>query len=267
MQYGFIGLGNMATAIIKGMTTKGGINGDSIRGYDISAERMRVLGEDYGVFAENSVEQLAKVADTLILAVKPQVLQSLLQQLKPYINKDMLIISIAAGKDIAFLEQYLGNDLPIIRVMPNINAKVGAATCCFSVNSQVNAAHKQIVQQLFATIGSISELPEHLFSAFTAICGSSPAFTYMYIDALAKAAVKAGMPRQQALQLAADGVYGSAAMILQSGEHPGALVDQVCSPGGTTIDGVLCLDELGFCHAVHQAVEAVIEKDKKLSGK
>ncbi|MEG2212956.1 MAG: pyrroline-5-carboxylate reductase dimerization domain-containing protein, partial [Clostridiales bacterium] len=133
--------------------------------------------------------------------------------------------------------------------------------------SRVLPIHKQIVEEMFCSIGVISELAENLFSVFTAICGSAPAFTYLYIDALAKAAVAAGMPRAQALALAAHGVYGSAKMVMESELHPGELVDQVCSPGGTTIEGVLALERAGFASGIHQAVAAVIAKDKKLAEK
>jgi pyrroline-5-carboxylate reductase len=174
------------------------------------------------------------------------------------------VISVAAGRTLAFLEDGLGPDLPIARVMPNINAKVGASTSAFAVNSRCAESHKSIVQALFSTVGAIIELPEEQFSIFTAIAGSSPAFSYMYIDALARAAVRGGLSRDKALEIAASAVYGSAKMILESREHPFTLIDQVSSPGGTTIEGICALQEHGFESAVHKAVAATALKDKNL---
>ncbi len=262
MNYAFIGLGNMASAIIKGMAKSGQFTNDEILGFDIIEKKAEELA-DFGLKTCNSIEKVA-AADVIILAVKPQILPQVLPLLKGSIINQPLIISIAAGKEIAYFEHQLGK-LPIVRVMPNINATVGAATSAYVGNDIATLENKQLVARLFATVGTVIELPEHLFGVFGAVAGASPAFAYMYIDSLARVAVAAGMTKQQALDIAASTVFGSAKMVLASSEHPWSLIDKVCSPGGTTIEGVLSLQADGFEDAVHRAIAAVIEKDKKLS--
>ncbi len=264
MKYAFIGLGNMAGAIIQGMIAAGVASGEEIGGYDIDPAQCQRLQQSCGIALCADLCQAAQ-AETLVLAVKPQILPALLPDLTAVLPQSTLVISIAAGKDLAFLQQALGGNRPIVRVMPNINAKAAAATSCYTPNEQVTQEQESTVKQMFSAIGSITKLDEKLFSVFTALCGSAPAFSYMYIDALAQAAVAAGMPRHLALNLAADAVAGSARMVLQSGEHPAALTDQVCSPGGVTIEGVLQLHRAGFVSAVHQGMTAMIAKDKQLA--
>ena len=174
------------------------------------------------------------------------------------------MVSIAAGKTLAYLAENLPKDMPIVRVMPNINAKIGASTTGICHNDAVTAEQLEAVKAVFATIGSVAEIPENHFGIFSVIGGASVAFAYMYMDALARAALKAGMPKKQALEIAAETVKGSAEMVLKSGEAPWSLVDQVCSPGGTTIEGVTTLQAKGFEAAVVAAFDAVLEKDKKI---
>ena len=264
MRYGFIGLGNMASAIIRGMIASELCAPGDIYGYEIRPEAARLLCKATSIPLCDTLEQTVAAADVLILAVKPQVLGSVLHDLKAFALQDKLIISIAAGKDLAFLGEGLGAQASIVRVMPNINAKVGASTSAFTANAQVTEEQKRTVEALFAAIGTVMELPETLFPVFSAIAGAAPAFCYMYIDALARAGVKGGMQRAQALEAAASTVLGSARMILESSEHPFTLIDQVTSPGGTTIEGICTLQRLGFESAVHQAIEAVVQKDKSL---
>lgn len=262
MNYGFIGLGNMATAITCGMLRSGSFTHDKILGFDISPDCCRAAAEN-GVEIKKSAEELADSSDVLVLAVKPQVAEDVYAVIKDRVQ-GKLIISIAAGKTIEFLENGLGSDKSLVRVMPNINAMVGAATCAYTANANVTDEHKKITEKIFGTVGTIDELPEKLFSVFTAIGGSSPAFAYIYIDALARAGVQHGMPKAQALKFAAATVMGSAKMVLESGVHPMELCDRVCSPAGTTVDGVMRLQSYGFEAAVHEAIHAVVEKDKKL---
>ena len=263
MKYSFIGLGNMATAIAGGMIRSGEFAHDIICGCDISREMCDRAHDRLGIDAVTDTLSCISDADVVIVAVKPQVTESVFAQIKEHVG-GKLIISIAAGKSISYLENGLGADKSIVRVMPNINAMVGAATCAYTANSCVSDGQKEIARRIFATVGTATELPEKLFSIFTAIGGSSPAFAYMYIDALARAGVAHGMTKAQALEIAASTVYGSAKMIMESGLHPMELCDRVCSPAGTTIDGVLSLQANGFESAVHAAVNAVVEKDKKL---
>lgn len=266
MNYGFIGAGNMASAIIKGMTVgTGSFDGKNIYVYDLNPAPAEDLAKLCGINICKNTEDIIKNSDVVVLAVKPNVLKSVLDLTRESLfKKSPLVISIAAGKTIEFLENYLSSKLPIVRVMPNINAKVGCATSAFCPNASVTEEQKEIVRNLFSTVGSITELPENMFSIHGVIGGAAPAFAYLYIDALARAAVKAGMPKKQALELTAQTVLGSAKMVLESGEHPWALIDQVCSPGGTTIEGVCSLEASGFETALCKAFDAVYEKDKRL---
>ena len=263
MKYGFVGLGNMATAIIKGMISSGEYLPEKILGYAPSVRTGRPAAEMGATICASLAE--AASADVLLLAVKPQVMPSVLKELRGLGLAGKLVISVAAGRTLAFLQDGLGPDVAIARAMPNINAKVGASTSAFAANSHCTEAQKIIVQALFFTVGSAVELPEEQFSIFSAIAGASPAFSYMYIDALARAAVRGGLPKDKALEIAASSVYGSAKMILESREHPFALIDQVSSPGGITIEGVCTLQENGFESAVHKAVAASAMKDRNLA--
>lgn len=265
MKYGFIGLGNMATAIIKGMCNCGNFKSSSIYGYNRTKAKTTNLATTYRIESSNSIEELMANCDIIVLSVKPQILPDILPEVKKYLQDKHIIVSIAAGKNISYFQEKLTATTPIIRVMPNINAIIGASTSCYTTSEQVTQEQLQHVTSLFETVGTIIEIPEHLFSIFSTIGGASPAFTYMYIDALARAAVREGMPKSMALEIAAHAVLGSAKMILQSHEHPWALVDQVCSPGGTTIQGVSSLQSNHFETTIHDAVAAVTNKDRILS--
>lgn len=269
MKFGFIGAGNMATAIVKGMT----IGTNSYNGQDIFITSKTVtsaqkLATECAAWAKETAAEVAAESDVLVLAVKPHVLASVVPGLKEEIAaKKPLVVSIAAGKTLEYLASLLPEGTPIARVMPNINAKIGAATSGLCVNEYVTEEQKEIVKGMFETIGTVIDVEENHFGIFTVLAGSAPAFAYMYMDALARAAVKAGMPKKQALEIAAATVEGSAKMVLKSGEHPMALVDQVCSPGGTTIEGVVSLQANGFESTLTKAFDAVLEKDNKIAGK
>ncbi|MCI8341920.1 MAG: pyrroline-5-carboxylate reductase [Firmicutes bacterium] len=267
MKYGFIGGGNMASAIIGGML-KSGISPEEIAVYDASSEAMEILSSKFGVDTCSSQNELIEKSGVVTLSVKPNVLDNIIDSVKANLNgAKKLIISIAAGKTIEYLESHLGAKTPIARVMPNINAKVLMAVSGYCVNSAVEAKDTETVERIFKSIGTIAAVDEKHFGIFMAIASSSPAFSYIYINALAAAAQKAGMPKKQALKIAAAATEGSAHMIWESGEHPWELADSVCSPGGTTIEGVSVLEDRGFESTVIKAVEAVIEKDLKIQGK
>lgn len=262
MHYGFIGAGNMASAIIRGAVASGGFAKETIGAYDCDADKTQNLHAQCGMRVFDTLEALAAWSDILVLAVKPQVLDTLLPSLRPLCTGKTLF-SIAAGKTLDYYAERLG-PLPMVRLMPNINARVRASATSLCANAQASAADVEAAKALFAAVGTVIELPETLFPVFGAIAGASPAFSYMYIDALAKAGVRAGMPRDAALTAAAGAVLGSAKLVMESGEHPLALADQVCSPGGTTIEGVCTLHGCGFEGIVEEAVLAVIEKEKCL---
>ncbi len=266
MRFGFIGAGNMVSAIVKGMT----IGGGGYQGKDIfitsktvtSAQKLAdVCGANVCKTAVEVIEQ----SDILILGVKPHILAEVLPALKNAIaKKQPVVVSIAAGKTLAYLAEHLPENTSVLRVMPNINAKIGASTTGICANAVVTAEQFAQVKQVFETIGSVAEIPEQHFAIFSVIGGASVAFAYMYMDALARAALKAGMPKAQALDIVAETVKGSAEMVHKSKEAPWVLIDQVCSPGGTTIEGVTTLQAKGFEAAVVSAFDAVLQKDTKI---
>ena len=262
---GFIGVGNMATAIIKGVIASGMLSGENIAVYDIAKEKAEALSKEYGLKVFDSENEIAEKCDKIVLSVKPNVFPSLLNKIDAELKaSDPLIISIAAGKTLEFISDCLSYDAKLVRVMPNINAKVGAAVSAYCGKDNVSQADLDFVKSLCESFGIAVNIEEKLFSTYSAIGGCSPAFAYMFIDSLARGAVKNGMPKNIALEVAAGAVLGSAKMILESQEHPWQLVDQVCSPGGTTIEGVTSLQNDGFESAVIDAVQAAIDKDKRL---
>ena len=262
---GFIGTGNMATAIIKGVIASGMLSGEDIAVYDIAKEKAEALANEYGLTAFESENEIAQMCDKVVLSVKPNVFPSLLDKIDAELKElNPLIISIAAGKTLEFISDCLSYDAKIVRVMPNINAKVGAAVSAYCGKDNVSEDELCFVKDLCESFGIAVNIEEKLFSTYSAIGGCSPAFAYMFIDSLARGAVKNGMPKNIALEVAAGAVLGSAKMILESDEHPWQLVDQVCSPGGTTIEGVTSLQNDGFESAVIDAVQAAIDKDKRV---
>lgn len=263
MNYGFIGGGNMADAILKGITEKKELISDSsLYVYDISTEKMAALEKKYGVVSCQNIKELLTQVNTVVLCVKPHILPEILPEIKKNLSENApLFISIAVSVSLSRLEAFLGETVPIVRAMPNINAKASAATIAYCKNAACTPKHLETVCRLFSQIGSITEIGEEEFSIFGVLAGSSPAFCYLYIDTLARAAVKAGMSKQKALQFSAQTVLGSAKMVLETTEHPWSLIDQVCSPGGTTIEGITSLQENGFEKALEKAFEATLQKD------
>lgn len=265
MNIGFIGCGNMACAIIKGITESGVVKGEEIYAYDPSVPTLDNLIAKFGINKCKNAREVVKLTDYTVLAVKPNVLTSVLNEINITLEEnDTAIISIAAGKTLEFIRDNLSHDNKIIRIMPNINAKVAASCSAYCTNSLATEADKKAIEEIFGAIGEITELDEKYFPQFGVIAGCSPAFAYMFIDALARAGVKNGMKKDEALKFAAQSVLGSAKMVLESGCHPYELIDQVCSPGGTTIEGITSLQADGFEAAVHNAVNKAVEKDKKL---
>lgn len=262
---GFIGTGNMATAIIKGIVSSGFLKGEEIGVFDVIKEKAQQLSGQYGVTVFESADALCMECDQVVLSVKPNIFGTLLPEIRETVKeKKPLIISIAAGKTLGFIGSLLDEDTRIVRVMPNINAVVAEAICGYCGNEKTTKDDLDFVQKMCSCFGKAIELPEEKFPIFGVIGGCSPAYAYMFIDAMARAAVKNGLPKQQALEISAQAVLGSAKMILESGEHPWELIDKVCSPGGTTIEGVLALQRDGFEAAVADAVESAFEKDRKL---
>ena len=262
---GFIGAGNMASAIIAGMCRAEFVKSEEIAVFDSDKAKTHSLAESYGVTVKKSAKEIAETCEKIVLAVKPNVIASVLSDIDGIAKeKNPLFISIAAGKTTEYLRSCVSYGGKFIRVMPNINALVGAAVSGLCGTENVSDEDMSYAESMCECFGTAVKIDEKLFPIFSAIGGCSPAFTYMYIDALARAAVKNGMPKAQALEVAAQSVLGSAKAVLESADHPWALVDRVCSPGGTTIEGVASLQRDGFEAAVMNAVQSSYDKDKKV---
>lgn len=265
MKIGFIGLGNMATAIIGGLLGKEMAAPRDILGYDKFPAAADKIAEKYGITTVSDMCEVAKNVDVLFLAVKPNVLPTVLPEIGKNLKSDTIVISIAAGKNLAFLEQNMGRtDLKIVRCMPNTPALVLEGCTGVCANANVTEEDKKQALSLLGAFGKAIEVPEHLMDVVVGVSGSSPAYVFMFIEAMADAAVVGGMPRAMAYEFCAQAVLGSAKLLLETGKHPGELKDMVCSPGGTTIAAVQVLEEMGMRAAVMDAVEVCIEKSKNL---
>lgn len=264
MKIAFIGAGNMAGAIIGGMCCNDFTPAD-LTAYDIDTAKTEALSRQWGIAAAATPEEAIQSADVVVLAVKPQMFATVIPPLKEALhNSGALLVSIAAGKTLADIAALAGDNCAIVRVMPNICATVGAAVSAYVGNALVAEEQKQLVATMFNAVGSSMEMEEKLFPVFTAIASCSPAFTLLYIESLAQAGVKHGIPKAKALEIASQAVLGTAALLQQTEAHPHVLMDAVCSPGGTTIEGVCALQRDGLEAAVIAAVDAALEKDKKL---
>lgn len=265
MKIGFIGLGNMATAIIGGILQKNVAAPQDIIGADLTEAAVEKAKAKFGMEATSSNVDVAKAADILFLAVKPIFMEDVITEIKDVVKPETLVVSIAAGKNIAFLEKAFDKkSVKIVRCMPNTPALVLEGCTGVCANENVTEAELEQVLSLLRSFGVASVVPERLMDVVVGVSGSSPAYVFMFIEAMADEAVAEGMPRKQAYEFAAQSVLGSAKMVLETGMHPGELKDMVCSPGGTTIQAVKVLEEKGMRAAVMDAMEDCIEKSRKL---
>ncbi|WP_392551268.1 pyrroline-5-carboxylate reductase [Orbus wheelerorum] len=263
---GFIGLGNMGSAILQGILASDTILPSKLYVYDISSEATDSLKQQFAINVSETAKDVAREADIVFIAVKPNNVHEVLVEIQKELKKSTVVVSIAAGITLKAIETVIGYEQKVIRVMPNTPALVNSAMCSITPNTEVSAEELLTVRALLNCIGLSEVLPEYQVHAATAVGGSAPAFVFMFIEALADGAVKGGMTRKQAYKFAAQTVMGSAKLILETGKHPGELKDMVCSPSGTTIDGVQVLEEKSFRAAVMDAVEASINRSKILSG-
>lgn len=256
---GFIGMGNMGYAILRGLLRV--FNKEDLLLTDANRDRAAFVSQETGVEAAKNNADCASNAKYIVLAVKPQFYEAVLSDIREILTKDQIIISIAPSVTISDLKEKLGEDKRIVRAMPNTPALVGMGVTgvCYDKNSFTDE-EKETIRRFFESFGSMELVDERLIDAVVCVSGSSPAYVYMFIEALADSAVKYGLPRESAYRMAAQAVMGSAKMVLATGEHPGRLKDQVCSPGGTTIAAVSALEEYGFRSAVIKAADACFEK-------
>ena len=264
MKLGFIGTGNMAGAIMGGIIKEGIISLDEIIGSDVFEAGREKVKTMYGIHVTADNIEVAEKADTLFLSVKPQFYASVISEIKDSVRENQLIITIAPGKTLAWLEEQFGKKLKIVRTMPNTPAMVGEGMTAVCPNDSVTKEELDYALQILGAFGKTEVVPEHLIDAVVSTSGSSPAYVFMMIEAMADAAVADGMPRAQAYKFAAQAVYGSAKMVLETGKHPGELKDMVCSPGRTTIEAVRVLEEKGFRSALIEAMKACAEVSRNL---
>lgn len=266
MKIGFIGLGNMATAMIGGMLARGLVEPEDIIGSARTAETVERVREKYKITAITNNARVAKEADVLFLAVKPVFFPEIIEEIKDVVRGETIVVSIAAGCDLTYLQEAFGRaSLKLIRCMPNTPALVLEGCTGVCPGQQVTAGEIDKVMELLNSFGRAYVVPERLMDAVVGVSGSSPAYVFMFIEAMADAAVAGGMPRQQAYEFAAQTVLGSAKLVLETGLHPGQLKDMVCSPGGTTIQAVKVLEEKGFRATVMDAMAACMEKSREMS--
>ena len=256
---GFIGMGNMGTAIMRGLLKT--YKPEELLFTSAHEAKMQKITEETGVAHVSTATDCAEQVKYLVLAVKPQVLPTVFKELNGKIRKDQVVISIAAGYAIAVLQAGLGDSARIVRSMPNTPAMVGEGMSGVSYDEALfTDEEKDVIDGFFTSFGKMEKVDEKLMDVVGSASGCSPAYVYMFIEALADSAVRYGLPRDKAYEFAAQTVKGAAEMVLQTGKHPGELKDMVCSPAGTTIAGVAALEEYGFRNAVLKANEACYEK-------
>ena len=262
---GFIGCGNMGKAMLGSLVKSKDINNEDIMVSTKSNTSAQNIIKEFNVKATTINSEVTKNSDIIFLAVKPFFFKEVIEEIKDVVKEDVIIISIAAGVTIEQIEEWFGKKIKLVRTMPNTPALVGEGMSAICPNNNVSEEELNYIGKLYNLFGKYEVIAEKDFHAFIALCGSSPAYVFMFIEAMADAAVVGGMPRKQAYNFAAQSVLGAAKMVLESGKHPGELKDMVCSPGGTTIEAVKVLENEGMRSSVINAVCACIEKSKEMS--
>ena len=262
---GFIGAGNMAQAMIEGMLKTNLIVRENIIASAISDETIDKIKTTYQIAATNNNKEVARFSDILFLAVKPDLHSKVIAEIRNEINRDVIIVTIAAGITLADIESEFGFSIKTVRTMPNTPSLVGEGMSAICPNDRLSNKEIVEVEQIFHTFGKTERMDEKLMDAIPAISGSSPAYVYMFIEALADGGVKQGIPREQAYRLAAQSVLGAAKMVLETEIHPGVLKDNVCTPGGATIEAVSTLEKKQFRGSILAAMESCTKKVKSLT--
>ncbi len=261
---GFIGTGNMAEAMIRGLLGARVIEAERIAGSDPRRERAQELHDKYGIYTTTHNEDVCRRAEIVVLSIKPQILPSVCDEIAPHLKPAGLVISIAAGIPAAVIEAHLPSGTRLVRVMPNTPALVGAGASAIAAGTHATQEDLAVAQQLFDAVGVTVVLDESQLDAVTGLSGSGPAYVFLIIEALSDAGVKMGLSRYQAQALAAQTVLGSAQLLLETNEHPGRLKDMVTSPGGTAIVGLHTLEAGGLRTTLINAVEAATRRSREL---
>lgn len=266
MKIGIIGCGNMGEALIKGVLDAKLVARKDLFGYDISEERRNYINEKFAISLTSSSPELIARCDCIILAVKPQDLEGLLVEISRAFDPAQLIISIVAGVLTEHIEGFIKAKVPVVRVMPNTPALVGAGISAICTGTQVRAKDKEVAKSIFGAVGEVVEVEEELMDAVTAISGSGPAYFFFLVESLVKCGIKHGLTEEVARKLANQTALGSARMIVQSGLDPEALREMVTSKGGTTEAAFGVLDRMRLGEIYSEAVDAAIKRSKELSG-
>lgn len=262
---GFIGAGNMGSAMIGGMLNSSLCTTGQIIASAHSKATLDHIRAKFSIETTQSNEIVAKKSDIIFLAVKPNKFDEVIPQISPHLKNDCIIVSIAAGKTISAIETAFERKIKLVRAMPNTPALVGEAMSALCPNEAVTPQELHMIEKIFGCFGKAEIVPESMIDAVVGVAGSSPAYVYLFIEAMADAAVAEGMPREKAYKFAAQSVLGAAKMVLATGEHPGVLKDAVCSPGGTTIEAVAALEKGGFRDTVITASRACSKKSRDMS--
>ncbi len=260
---GFIGAGNMGTAMIEGISSRG--TDVTLYAYDIDLARVDALkGEDINKL--NSVQEVCQQSKYVVLAVKPQYYPDVFKQIKNCLTDEHVIITIAPGYSISKVKKYLGDRIKVVRAMPNTPALVGEGMTayCF-LEDEISTREHEVIKALFSNFGKSIKIEENNMEAIIATSGSSPAYAYLFIEAMADAAVSFGLGREDAYMLAAQALKGAAQMVIETKKHPAQLKDEVCSPGGTTIQAVLKLEETQFRNSIIKAMTACYDQAKNMN--
>ena len=261
---GFIGAGNMGGAILGGILNSKMIDNNHIIASAKSDRTIEKIKNDYNVNVTKDSKEVVEFSDLIVIGVKPDIYDEILEEIKDLIN-DKIIITIAAGKTIEAMEKIIGDDKKIVRTMPNTPSLVGEGMTSLSPNKNISEEELSFVKSIFDSLGKSEVVKEDLIHAVIGASGSSTAYAFMFIEAIADGAVRCGMPRDKAYTFAAQGVLGAAKMVLDTGKHPGELKDMVCSPGGTTIEAVKVLEEEKFRGAVLKAIDSCVKKSIEMS--
>jgi pyrroline-5-carboxylate reductase len=262
---GFIGAGKMAQAMIEGILKTDQIGKENIMVSAATETTIDKIKTNYQITATNDNKEVARFSDILFLAVKPDLHSKIIEEIKSVICQDVIIITIAAGITLADIERDFGFKIKSVRTMPNTPSLVGEGMSAICPNNSMSEEEILEIEQLFHTFSKTERMDEKLMDAIPAISGSSPAYVYMFIEALADGGVLQGIPRDKAYCLAAQAVLGAAKMVLETGSHPGQLKDNVCTPGGATIEAVAALEKMQFRGSVLSAMESCTKKVKSLN--
>lgn len=261
----FIGCGNIASAMIKGIVRSGVLKADHLMASDKNENKLTSIKNELNINTTTDNIEAAQWGDIIFLCVEPKMSKIVIEEIKNTIDQSKIVVSVAAGINLSDLTEWFNNEARIVRIMPNIPILVGEGLTMICETDNVDEQEMAYLKDIITSFGKAEVLNEKYMNAFIALASSSPAFIYIMIEAMADAAVAMGLHRDMSYKIVAQAVYGSAKMVLDTGKHPGELKDMVCSPAGTTIDAIASLEETGFRHSILKALKVGEEKCNRIS--